>query len=156
MAGWLINFIAKWSKTKKTYVADGERTQCVHGILELLDNEYLLFRNTGPHLCKHGLGVFDAKIFSRKVTKTHNRIEIDPGMMTADVSSVYASVSAGRVERKLQQAKEANTSFKESKYNLQTPVHMDFPGYAKHDFIGPEEASRQTDLYIQDLSLQKT
>ena len=32
---------------------------------------------------------------------------------------------------------------------------MDFPAYAKADFMQPEEASRQRDLYVQEIDLLK-
>ena len=64
---------------KKPYVVVSKCTECALGIVELFDKEVDVFMSTGPNPCKHGLNIFDAKIFSGQVTKTQYRIEIEPG-----------------------------------------------------------------------------
>ena len=68
------------TNTKKVYVVDSKCTDCKLGIIVLFDNKYELFSSTGPHPCKYGLTIFDAKILSGKDTKTHTRIEIEPAL----------------------------------------------------------------------------
>ena len=56
------------SKRKKAYIADSKLTECAQGIIELFDNKYALFMSTGPHPCKLGLKLFDAKKNLKKST----------------------------------------------------------------------------------------
>ena len=86
---------------KKTYVVDCYCTDCVHGVIDLLDNEFELFKSTRPHCCKHRPNIFDAKLFAGKVTKTHTRILIDPAKLAIPASSVYSSIPT-KIEKKME------------------------------------------------------
>ena len=71
---------------KKAYIADSRCTECVRGIIGLFDNKFNLFQSTGPHYCKNGLELLDAKLFSGKVMKSHTIIEMDPAVIAGDIS----------------------------------------------------------------------
>ena len=42
------------SNMKKVYIVDSKGTECIHGIIELFDNECKLFKSTCPPKCEHG------------------------------------------------------------------------------------------------------
>ena len=128
------------SNTKKAYIVDSSCTECINGIIELLDNELDLCKCTSPHNCKHVFEVFDPRVFSGKITKNQTRIVIDPTKLAGTVSSVYTSVDCSRMEKTLKPAMKAYKLFQQARKTLLTVVHIDFPDYIEQDFMGPEKA----------------
>ena len=119
---------------KKAYLVDSRCTECIK---------------------EHGLELFDAKLFTGKISKSHKRVNIYPTNNTGDAYCVYTSLSSDQMQKKLDQAKGDHASYKQAKHNFLTLVYMDFLAYVKADFMQPKETERQRALYIKDLDLLK-
>ena len=96
--------------SKRSYTVDGMSTKCIGGLVDMFDNEFELFKSIGPHTCKHGLEIMDAKIFTCEATKTHTRLVIDPVKLAPRAFSVYSSVQS-KIEKKLQKATKASDEY---------------------------------------------
>ena len=126
---------------KRTFQVSSMCTKCNHCLIDMFNNELEVFKSTQPHPCKHGLDIFDAKIFMGKATKTHTRVVIDPAKLAPPASSVY-STAYTCMERRLQTALEAYDKYNQATKILLTVIHMDFPAVRTHNSISPEEAGR--------------